>query len=287
MKDLVEKILSKQNEDGSWGDPLRFYTDKYRGTIWCLLLLAELNANKDDSRVKRACEFVLNYSYDNSSGGFSTSYSTKYNGGLPSKTIPCLTGNMVYSLIKLGYLNDYRVQKSLEWIVKYQRVDDGKYSEPKPEKYKNLKACFSKHSCFMGVVKSLKALIEVPHEVRSPEVKIKIEELTEFMLMHHIYKRSHDLTQNAKPTWLRFRFPLMYQTDVLEILDMFRKLEVKDIRLKDAYEQVKSQEIDGSWISHSSFEGKTIVPFSRRGEPSPWITDKARKILTYYGGIFS
>lgn len=282
MNDIVEKILSYQKEDGSWGERLNFYADKYKGTTWNLILLAELCADPSDSRIQKASEFILHYSYDKSSGGFSIAYSPQFDGGLPSKVVPCLVGNMVFSLIRLGYLEDPRVQKSIDWIVQYQRADDGEYEQPLPGKYKNHKACFSKHTCFMGAVKSLKALAEIPENKRSEQVNQKIELLAEFMLKHHIYKKSSDLTQISKPLWLRFRYPLMYQTDVLEILDIFRKLEIRDERLNDAIELVKSKQANQMWNLDSSYDNKLLVNFGKKGESSPWITEKARKILAFY-----
>jgi hypothetical protein len=38
---------------------------------------------------------------------------------------------MVYSLIRLGMLEDPRVQKSIDWITRYQRFDDGECKAPR------------------------------------------------------------------------------------------------------------------------------------------------------------
>jgi len=56
---LVPKILSKQNMDGSWETPTAFYTAKYKGTSWQLLILAELGADKEDFRVRSAWSLSL------------------------------------------------------------------------------------------------------------------------------------------------------------------------------------------------------------------------------------
>ena len=44
---IVPEILDKQNNDESWGIPERFYNDKYTGTVWTLLILAEMAADPD------------------------------------------------------------------------------------------------------------------------------------------------------------------------------------------------------------------------------------------------
>ncbi len=281
MNPLVENIFSTMNENGYWGDPLRFYMDKYRGTVWNLIILAELGADKDDERVKKACEFILKHSYDYSSGGFSVSYSKKLKYGLPSKVIPCLTGNMIFALIRLGYLEDERVQKGIEWIVRYQKIDDGVYKSPVHERYKKHTACFSKHSCLMGVVKSLKGLAEIPKDKRTERIENKINELSEFLLIHHIYKRSHDLTRVSKPGWKKFGFPLMYQTDILEIMDIFRRLDIKDERMSDALNIIRIKGPDDKWKLESTMNGKTLVDIEQKGEYSEYITKRAKAVLEY------
>ena len=69
----VAKILSKQEPGGYWGKPEDFYMRgaKYKGTVWNLLILAQLGADGKDERIGRACDFILNSSYDRGSGGFS------------------------------------------------------------------------------------------------------------------------------------------------------------------------------------------------------------------------
>jgi len=80
----------------------------------------------------------------------------------------------------------------------------------------------------MGAVKTLKALAEIPADKRSKDVTSTIEKGAEHMLKHHIHKRSHDLSHLSKPGWLRFGFPIMYPTDVLEILRILTRHGYKE-----------------------------------------------------------
>jgi len=92
---VVPRILAKQEDGGYWGVPEDFYIrSKYKGTVWQLIVLAELGADGSDERIHKACEFILENSQDRSSGGFSIQGTPK-NGGNHSAVIPCLTGNMV------------------------------------------------------------------------------------------------------------------------------------------------------------------------------------------------
>jgi hypothetical protein len=276
----VPKILSKQNESGYWMSPDKFYTSKYKGAVWQLIILAELGANEKDERIRRACEFILEYSQDHESGGFSVWHSKREGGGRHSGVIPCLTGNMVWSLIRFGYLSDPRVERSIDWITTYQRFDDGDCLRPKGWPYDKAISCFGKHSCHMGVVKALKALAEIPVEKRSKSVKVSIGKAVDYLLRHHVHKRSHDLSRVSKPGWLRFGFPLMYQDDVLEILGILTKLGIKDDRMQEAINLVLSkQNADGRWILENTFNGRFHTNIESKGKASKWITLNALRML--------
>ena len=149
-------ILTKQNKEGYWESPKRFYTAKYKGTVWQLIILAELNADGKDERISKACEFILENSQDLETGGFSMNTSARTGGGRHTEVIPCLTGNMIWALIRLGFLEDTRVQRGIDWIVTYQRFDDGIEEAAKGWPYDRFEICFGRHSCHMGVVKALK-----------------------------------------------------------------------------------------------------------------------------------
>jgi hypothetical protein len=274
------KILGKQSDLGYWEAPDRFYTAKYKGTVWQLIILAELGADGSDERIKKACEFIMANSQDPESGGFSVWHSAKSGGGRHSGVVPCLTGNMVWSLIQLGFLDDPRVERAINWIAKYQRFDDGDVQVPKGWPYDRLTSCFSKHSCHMGVAKALKALAAIPAHKWSDDVKSAIDAGAEYWLIHHIYKRSHDLSRVSKPSWLKFSFPLMYQTDALEILDILTTLGYRDERMQEAVDLVISkQDAQGRWSLERTFNGRFQTNIEQKGKPSKWITLKALKVL--------
>jgi len=280
----VPAILSHQNEDGSWGLPERFYRDKYRGAVWNLIILAEMGADPVDSRVKNACEFILQHSQNPETAGFAYNQSVKTGTGLFSGVVPCLTGNMVYSLIKLGYLDDERVRQAIDWINTYQRADDAAELPPTGKVYERYAMCWGRHSCHMGVAKTLKALAAIPVEKRNSGTQQKLQELSEYFLKHHLYKKSHSLNEISRPGWLKLGFPLMYQTDILEMLGIFAQLKVKDPRLTDALEILRSKQMqNGTWKMENTFNGKMLVDVEKKGQPSKWITLKALQVLKEYG----
>jgi hypothetical protein len=276
----VPAILAAQGADGHWEGPDRFYTAKYRGTVWQLIILAGLGADGSDERVRDACEAILRDSQDPVSGGFSFGRSKKTSGGLHNRVVPCLTGNLTFSLIRLGLLDDPRVQRAVDWITTYQRFDDAEGEAPTGWPYDPWEMCWGRHTCHMGAVKALKALAEIPPERRSPEVRRTLAEGAEFLLKHHVHKRSHDLTKLSKPGWRRFGFPLMYQTDVLEILDILTRLGYRDERMREALDLVASRaDAQGRWTLQETFNDRFVVPIEAKGQPSRWVTLRALEAL--------
>ena len=151
----------------------------------------------------------------------------------------------------------------------------------------------------MGAAKALKALAEVPPERRTPAVRATISAGAEFFLRHHVHRRSHDLTRDSKPGWRRLGFPLMYQTDVLEILlDYITRLRREgevagaaadgaggapipgDERMREALDLVASRaDAQGRWKLQQTFNDRFWVPIEAKGEPSRWVTLRALQLL--------
>ncbi len=281
---VVPEILSRQAEGGYWGVPQNFYEHaKYKGTVWQLIILAELGADGDDKRVRKACEFVLDNSQDRLSGGFATQGDAA-SGGSHDIVIPCLSGNMAFSLIRLGYAGDARLRRAIDWITAYQRFDDRIDKAPAGWPYHISFGCWGRHTCSMGAVKALKALAELPPESRPPQVGQTIARGAEYFLKHHVYKRSHNLDNVCKDGWLRFGFPLMYQTDALEILSVLAKLGYNDDRMQEAVKLVLSkQDEQGRWLLETTFNGRFQVNIESRDKPSKWLTLNAiRTLKTLY-----
>ena len=276
----VPKILNKQKEGGYWVDQENFYVNtKYKGTVWSLIVLAELNADGKDNRINQTCEYILKISQDRKSGGFSHRGNLN-EGGSHDHIIPCLTGNMIWALIRFGFLEDPRVKQGIDWILKYQRLDDGIERAPQEWPYERYKNCWGKHTCHMGVIKNLKALAEIPPKKRTAGINNFIDKAAEYVLNHRIYKQSHNLNEVAKQEWTQFGFPLMWKIDALEVLDILTKLGYHDDRMQDAIDLVVSkQEKNGRWILEKTFNGRVQVNIEQKDKESKWITLLALKVL--------
>jgi hypothetical protein len=282
-KGIVPKILARQKKGGYWEKAEDFYIrTKYKGTVWQLIILAELGADGADPRIQRACEFVLRVSQDRQSGGFATVGGPR-GGGHHSGVIPCLTGNMVWSLIRLGNIDDPRVRQGIDWIRTYQRFDDRRSGVPKSWPYEKHDPCWGRHTCHSGAVKAMKALAEIPEKERSPEVRQTLETGGEYFLHHHLFKRSHDLSMAVKPKWIKFGFPTMWDGDALEVFDLLTRMGYRDPRMQEAVELILSkQDACGRWNLENTYNGRFQVDIEKKGEPSKWVTLIALRALKRY-----
>jgi hypothetical protein len=280
QKGMVPGILAKQREPEYIKNYPGFYTRKYGGLVWTLILLAESGATANE-QIQEECAYLLTHSQETGDGGFSQHEAMKTGGGRISEVIPCLTGNMVWSLIRLGFLDNPGVQMGLAWLVRFMRFNDGTETEPQVPPYGHYEPCWGKHTCHMGVVKALKAFAAVPEEKRTAGINDTIQKAVEFMLIHHIYKRSHNLNRTGKPGWLKFGFPLMYQTDALEILDILTELKIRDSRMEDAVRIVIEKQDDmGRWKLENTYNSdRLLIPFGQMNEQSKWITLRAMRVL--------
>ncbi|BDZ66742.1 nitrogen fixation protein NifH [Methanobacterium ferruginis] len=293
QKGVVPKILAKQEPGGYWGIPENFYVrGKYKGTSWQLIILAELGADGNDKRIRNACEFMFENSQDPQSGAFSYIRNKKVSNSKSSKkmkgkhvggdhegVLPCLTANMAWSLIRLGYLNDERVQKALAWLIKYQRFDDEPGKAPHEWPYKRWKRCYGERTCHSIIVKSLKAFAEVPENKRTHEIEDYIVKGAEHMLNHHIHKRSQPPIVGSFK-WLQFGFPLMWNIDALEVLGLLTRLGYKDERMNESLNiMISKQNGEGKWILENTFNGRFQASIERKGKPSKWITLNSMKVL--------
>jgi hypothetical protein len=279
---VIPKILAKQRPEGYWLDRQNFYIKaKYRGTVWQVILLAELFADGSDKRIRSACEFLLKHSQNKETGGFSYR-SSKAGDGDKDAIIPCLTGNLTWSLIRFGYGEDPRIQKALDWITRYQRFDDGENTSPSGWPYRSEK-CWGRHTCMLGIVKSLKALSEVAPENRSAAAQTCIRKATNFILKHHLFMRSHNLNVIANPDWICLGFPLFWMTDIVELIWLLVKNGIRDKRMDDAVElSLSKQDQGGRWPLEKTFNGRMLAKIEEKDCPSKWITWRAWQALQAY-----
>lgn len=271
----VPVILKAQHPDGYWQEPGGGY-GKYHGTAWQIMLLGELGADPTNQQVRRGCEYLLGHSIA-SNGAFSANKKSAVTG-----VIYCLNGNLLHSLIQLGFLDDPRVQQALDWqahaitgeppVTYYQSATTG----PNFACSANLK-----QPCAWGATKALKALAAVPPEQRSPLIQRAIEQGTQLLLCYDLAKAEYPYAGKISSAWFKLGFPLSYWSDLLETLGVLATLGYGgDPRLAETYHWLlNKQDAQGRWKLENSLNGKMWVDIEKKGQPSKWITLRALRVI--------
>jgi len=296
----VERVLSLQSEDGSWAAPARDYK-KYEGSLWQIHFLGELYANGDDERVRRAAEYAFSRQLDD--GSWSCSNKRQYG------SIPCLTANVGRALARLGYSRDDRTIEALASIARVYLKN-------------GLLACTAgAHTytlngyCHMLAPKVLLFLSEVPQDVwpngatllrdecvrvlrerevfrclpkgsrAFQEVALKVP-LKERAALRERYIAEHGpIEYGDKPGWLRFGYPLSYNSDALEAL--IALAGVGESR-RSEYEPALAAVRDAAdsrmrWTLRNTHNGKMLADVEAKGKPSKWLTWRALHALVAFG----
>lgn len=294
----VAAILDAMREDGSWDTPARDY-QKYRGSLWQIHLLGELHANGRDPRARRGVEYA--FSRQLPDGSWSAT------NARPEDSITCLTANVGRALARLAGPDDPRVLAALKYCVDIHRalgiVDCREGRAYQLNGY-----------CHMLTTKILLFLGEIPPDrwpdgagelrdecvarlrdkavfrclpVESREFNDRIWSMpsSERHGFRERFLAEHrELHYKEKPGWLRFGFPLSYNSDALEALVALaavgerRRPEYEDaIRLVDG-----AADGERRWTLRNSLNGKMIANVEEKGMPSRWVTLRALAVLEHF-----
>jgi hypothetical protein len=276
----MKAILGAQKEERYWHSIDDMYNPKYTATTHNLLILAELGAKKNP-QIETTIEYI--YDFQRSSGHFLMDFpKTEKGKNSAVKDACCLDGNILYYLIHFGYLDDPRTKKLIDFQTEYHSDDVGGW---KCRAYPIDKNKVFPANCYMGGIKVLKAFARVPERARSDRLKRIIKQESEIVLENQVFKylRNPDGSRKEKAGWKRFGFPLFYQSDVLEVLDVLTELGVHDRRMQEAVNLVtESRNESGIWNLMNSFNGKMLCEIDVMKKPSKWITLRALRMLRRY-----
>src|SRR5256885_1396317 len=102
------EMLARRDPAGWWVRDAHPMSPKYVAMNWNLLALSDLGATRAIPEVGASCELWMEKSPLNGGGvgGMSNGHGHH-----------CYTGNMARALIRVGYGDDRRVRKALDWLV--------------------------------------------------------------------------------------------------------------------------------------------------------------------------
>jgi hypothetical protein len=280
----IAQILAKMKKEGYWEKPGAGYSPKYTGTVWSLILLAQLGASlKTDNRIATACSYVLEHALTEG-GQFSVN-------GPPSGTIDCLQGNLCTALLDLG-CQDTRLDKAFEWMA---RSVTGQGVAPVAHKEASVRyyagkcgpnfACGANNKlpCAWGATKVMLAFSELPEEKKTPLIRKAIQTGVDFLFSTDPAEANYPSGYSNKPSgnWWKFGFPVFYVTDILQIVEALVGLGYgDDPRLAKAIKTINEKQDDqGRWPLEYDYTGKTWVNFGAKQQPNKWVTLRALRVL--------
>jgi hypothetical protein len=292
----IAKILAEMNPEGYWIKPGNVYANKCRGTVWSIISLAELGASIDeDKRVGAACDYLLNQALLKS-GQFSPS-------GKPTNMGLCLQGNMLLSLMDLGYEKS-RLDTAYEYTARMvtgegvsRKVNpDGlapAEGVPGPFRYLNYIgpqfACRTNKDmpCGWAGVKVMMAFSRLPVERRSSLIERAIETGVDFFLSTDPSTAGFPGHKTGVPDkrWWQFRFPSFWGADILQIAEAFTGLGYSgDPRLANTFDLILSkQDENGQWPLEYVDYHKMWVKYGTINKPNKWVTLRALRVLKQAG----
>jgi hypothetical protein len=284
----ISTILANMHPESYWVEPGAGYYPKYTGTIWSIILLAQLGAAVEvDKKIAAACAYLLDHSL--------TNYGQFTLNGLPSGTIDCLQGNLCSALLDLGCTNAY-LDNAFEWMA---RSVTGESIAPATEKDAPVRyyagkcgsvfACGanSRLPCAWGAVKVMLAFSKLPKAKRTPLIDRAIDLGADFLLSVDPATAAYPCGYTGKPSgnWWKFGFPVFYVTDMLQNVEALVGLGYgADPRLANALKIIREKQDDqGRWALDYDYAGKTWLDFGPKKQPNKWVTLRALKVLRATG----
>jgi hypothetical protein len=294
----VAAILDAQNSDGSWDTPGRDYR-KYGGSLWQVIFLGELQADGEDERVRRAADYAFSRQLPDGS------WSVNHN---PSSSLPCLTANVARGLAAMGWERDERVVAALAYVAQVYR-QHGTLACPAGG------TAFSLNGyCHMLAPKLLLLLGAVPQDVW-PDGAVELRDgCVDALRARQVFRclpagsrefadavysapaaerdavrarlvaEIGPLEYGEKPGWLRFGFPLSYNSDILEALAGLQDVgEERREEYEPAIAAVEAgADVAMRWPLRNTFNGKMIADVEVKGAPSKWLTLRALRVLDHF-----
>jgi len=274
---------------------------KYHGRFWQMIFLGQFLADGHDPRIAPGVESILE----------AREFADK-------RGMQCLTANILCAAMRLGFAEHPIVADELEDLAGRIVRDGGIACEAVG--YSLLEHCYM---CIPKLIFCLAEIPEGDRsESVAAALELLAGELIENQV--HIYVSSHrkawqevlaeapkkgDLpkgetvkawiadrkerfleesgygAREPKAGWLRFGFPLNYNSDVLEALLALAQIHTPmSPALEEPLSVVRSRMTEeGTWRMENSLNGKMWADVEEKGKPSKWLTLAALRVLAHFG----
>lgn len=265
----LARLLAGQAPDGSWGGRY-LYVPKHHSTFHVLAVLAEMGLDRGFPEVERAAEFALTFQASNGE----VYECRKAGGGKPSRErpVPCVTGRLMASLAQLGYAEDPRVRRGIEYLLSTQRPDGGWSCEGRamPRGSESEQPCLGMTAGFLALAESVPGLPGLKAAKRARD------------LVGSFYFKDPKGYHVAN-TWAKLNHPAS-MLDLAAVGRTLLTLGHKSPALKRGADYLMTRRNpDGTWPLDGHPYRPPVGP-GRRGQPHPWVTLRVLRFLKAAGG---
>ncbi len=203
--------------------------------------------------------------------------------GKSDDILSCYNAMITSTLIRMGYPDKNRINKGIEWILKYQNIELGAVNKWTGSRILKYGGCMKHTPCYIGIVKAMISLTDykkqsdyLPNDI----IENKLEIGLDYILDHKIYLRQSNGQPITKDI-TKLTYPFSYKTNVVEILRLLKNNNLdsdKRCDLAKAFLQTKKQK-DGYWKINSSYLPKYWIQFDKPKEPGLWISHEINKLM--------
>lgn len=270
------RILDLQDDDGSWNGGACFtrawreagdwsVPQPWSSTMWALRQLVDCGIDPGDARVRDAVERVAeNVKWEYAGEDY-----------FAGEVEPCINGQTVNAGAYFGRDVDDIVERLVG-----ETMSDGGWN------------CEQENGATVTSVHTTIAVLEgLLRYSRSPgadrRLAARADEVRgpahEYLLERRLMRR-RSTGEVIAPEILEFSYPPRWHYDVLRALDYFRDADLRDERLADAVELVRSKgDASGRWALEHTFPGEVLFPLEDGdGAPSRWNTLRALRVLRWW-----
>ncbi|MFN2187568.1 MAG: hypothetical protein ACK2T3_02270 [Candidatus Promineifilaceae bacterium] len=289
----VRALLQKVDRSGHLQNE-RWVYDKWQGTHWVLMTLADIGYPYGDEALRLLADDVMDaWLGERAFNEFvaeKKSDAYKRKDAIPvmqgrHRTCASQQGNALYSVLKLG-LQDDRVHQLAERLRYWQWPDGGWNCDKNPD---------ADTSTFIHTLWSMRALALYAEYAGDQESRESAQRASEVMLKRQLYKRLSD-GRIIKPEWVKLHYPLYWHYDILGALKVFAEINMtEDERFNDALDLLEQKELpSGGWPAEGRYYKKVSSDYSLNADYvswggasakkiNPWVTADALYVLKRFG----